>query len=175
MTNDNDVAALVRHELVASAATLAADARDKLAAARTALRSAEQAAAVARLASETVSGDPLTLAAAERDTADALIFAGRIVGICERRVAETAAAQMAAWGAAHQPIHDQGATIRLAAVRRADAARAELVAAEADFQRGTALVIHARGAGCTAAAHLDGGKYSTSVTNESAERALWGA
>lgn len=168
-----ELAGLVRRDLVEKAAKVTVASREKLGAARDALKVAEAAFSAAERASAAVAGDPLTLATAERDARDALIFARRVMGLAEQAAANATTAQTAAEGEAYRPIHAKGVELRLAAVRRADAARAELAAAEIDFRVGTGLVFNAREHRCVVTSGIDGSKIATSVTSERAEAALW--
>lgn len=169
-----ELAGLVRRDLVEAAAKVTVAAIGKRDAARDALKRAEAAILAAERASAEVAGDPLTLAAAERDARDALTFARRVLDLAEMAATHAATAQAAAEGEAYRPIHAKGVDLRLAAVRRADAARAELAAAETDFREGTDLVFDARAHRCVVTSGIDVSKIATSVTSERAEAALWG-
>lgn len=147
----------IRQDLVDAAAAVTSAAHDRAKQARAALGVADAALRAATAACVAAKGDALTLARAERDANDEFLFAQRVVTITEQQHAAAQKAQAEAWGEAHRPIHDAGVAIRLAAVRRADAARAELAAAGAEFVRGTTLVKYAREKGCKATAGLDGG------------------
>ena len=147
----------IRQDLVNAAAAVTSAAQDRAKQARAALGVADAALRSATAACLAANGDALTLARAERDANDEFLFAQRVVTIAEQQFATAQKAQTEAWGEAQRPIHDAVVAIRLAAVRRADAARAELAAAGVEFARGTALVMYAREKGYKATASMDGG------------------
>ena len=148
-------------------------AAEKLASTKASLATARARMDAAGSASRQIAGDPGELARAERDAGDMLRFAERAVAIAQDAHATAQAAKASAWGETFRPVHDEGRALRLAAARRADAARGELAAADADFRRGGELILAARGEGCRGATHFDGAKLAGPVTSERAEHALW--
>lgn len=160
--------------LVEKAAAERIAAAERLEKANAELKAAEHAARVATAAAAAAVGDPLALAKPERDANDTLLMAQRVAAICAEQLAAATKAQADAYAEAHRPVHDAGVAIRLAACKRADAAKAELAAAEAEFRRGSALVARAREKGCKASAGMEGGTIATPVHSAAYEAAIWG-
>jgi hypothetical protein len=156
----------------AAAASLAAG--DQVVAAHAALKEAEAGMRTAQAASASLSGDAFSLAEGEQRAEAVLKFARRAVELSEQRREAARLAHVEAGREAHRPKHDAAVQDRRQAVRRADAARAELAAADADFQRATRALMEARAAGCRASAHIDGAALTGPVTSERTEQALWG-
>ena len=148
-------------------------AHQRLVAARAAVAAAEAEvkAVAAKIASG--QGDPLEVAREERDAHDRQRMAARFLAIAEEAVRNAAARQIAAEGEAYAPVHEEGRRQRVAAARRADAARAELEAAETDFRAGTALVLQARNKGHKATEGIDGSRFARPVWTEAQERRFW--
>jgi hypothetical protein len=116
-------------------------------------------------------GDPIEAEVGLETAARALSVATRVHAAADAAHRATVENLVTAKGEAHQPVFVRGVEMRLQAARKADAARAMLAEAEADYTSATDVLRFALQAGCRDAVY--GQATGKPLTNYTDEFALW--